>query len=417
MSGIIKSREITDAQISFVSLVDKAANKRQFLITKAEDATELAEWSTTGRIVKTDDDNHYVTGIVYEPLTEDAHGDFMSEDEVTKAAYWFAKNGNGSDLQHSFTAESGVTVVENWIAKSDFKIGNESIKKGTWLITTEITDEAIWEKIKKGEITGYSMGGKGKYSEEDVDLDKLSKSDEKVGILKRLASLLGVGTVEKGEVKEKYDSITRSASFWNAFNALEDTLYSYNWKSDSYEYENDSSKIKEALSDFSEIITSVLTADNAVKSINPFESVSKAGKTMSAKNKATLESIYESLGEFIKGCNPEEEQEEKMTKAEVKALVDESVAKALGKSEDMSEEATPDFIAETVNKAVAKALGNTQQETQDHTADISKMVNEAVEAAVAKAIEPIKQQTGYPANLNGDIQKQETKHHYLHGIL
>ncbi len=32
-----KAKEITDARISFVSLVDKAANKRPFLIVKNED--------------------------------------------------------------------------------------------------------------------------------------------------------------------------------------------------------------------------------------------------------------------------------------------------------------------------------------------------------------------------------------------
>ena len=35
MPKIAKAYAITDAKISFVSLVDKAANKKQFLITKS----------------------------------------------------------------------------------------------------------------------------------------------------------------------------------------------------------------------------------------------------------------------------------------------------------------------------------------------------------------------------------------------
>ena len=35
MSKIAKAYAITDAKISFVSLVNKAANKKQFLITKS----------------------------------------------------------------------------------------------------------------------------------------------------------------------------------------------------------------------------------------------------------------------------------------------------------------------------------------------------------------------------------------------
>ena len=37
MPKIAKAYAITDAKISFVSLVDKAANKKQFLITTSED--------------------------------------------------------------------------------------------------------------------------------------------------------------------------------------------------------------------------------------------------------------------------------------------------------------------------------------------------------------------------------------------
>ena len=36
-NAVEKAYEITDAKITFVSLVDRAANKRKFLLTKAED--------------------------------------------------------------------------------------------------------------------------------------------------------------------------------------------------------------------------------------------------------------------------------------------------------------------------------------------------------------------------------------------
>ena len=129
MNNVQKAIAITDAKISFVSLVDKAANKKQFLITKAENGQ--AQFSTYGRIVKTDTDRHFVTGIVYEPMTEDAHGNFMTEEEITKAAYWFAKNGDGVDLQHSFETieKSSVSVVESWVAKADFECGGEEVKQ------------------------------------------------------------------------------------------------------------------------------------------------------------------------------------------------------------------------------------------------------------------------------------------------
>ena len=154
MRKVEKAYEITDAKIQFVSLVDKAANKRQFLLKKADDGK--AAFTTYGRIVKADADNHYVTGIVYEPMAEDTHGNYMTEEEITKAAYWFAKNGDKVDLQHSFEPLDGATVVENWIAKADFEIDGEIVTKGTWLMTVEVTDETVWEGIEKGDITALA---------------------------------------------------------------------------------------------------------------------------------------------------------------------------------------------------------------------------------------------------------------------
>ena len=132
-NAVEKAYEITDAKITFVSLVDRAANKRKFLLTKAEDGK--ASFTTFGRIVKTDAQTHYVTGIVYEPMEEDTHGNYMTEAEIEKAAHWFAKNGNMVDLQHSFEPLDGASVVESWIAKADFEIEGQTVKKGTWLMT------------------------------------------------------------------------------------------------------------------------------------------------------------------------------------------------------------------------------------------------------------------------------------------
>ena len=98
--GLRKAYEITEAKIQFVSLVDKAANLRTFLLKK-EDGGKAA-FTTYGKILKADPENHYITGVVYEPMTEDSQGNFMTEAEITKAAYYFAKNSGQVDVQHSF---------------------------------------------------------------------------------------------------------------------------------------------------------------------------------------------------------------------------------------------------------------------------------------------------------------------------
>ena len=221
MSKIAKAYAITDAKISFVSLVNKAANKKQFLITKSENGA--ARFSTYGRILKMDSDSHFVTGIVYEPMVEDTQGNYMTEEEITKAAYWFAKNGNQVDLQHCFQKCDGAAVVESYVAKCDMEIEGENIKKGTWLMTMEISDNDVWESIQKGDITGFSMGGMGVYSEEDVELP-VEKQDEPKGLFRKLAKAMGFDVVEKGAVKTNFKRRVKEDNFYSAWYALRNTL-------------------------------------------------------------------------------------------------------------------------------------------------------------------------------------------------
>lgn len=458
--GLKKAYEITDAKIQFVSLVDKAANKRQFLIKK-EDGGK-ATFATYGRIVKADAENHYVTGVVYEPMAEDSHGNFMTEAEITKAAYWFAKNGNKVDLQHSFEPLDGASVVESWIAKADFDIDGETIKKGTWLMTVEVADESVWEGIEKGEITGFSMGGLGNYSEEDVELDNVSKQEtsEKKGLLKQLGKMLGLTVVEKGAMAERYEERSKGTLFWNAFNSLEEILYKHDPITGRYLYETDENKVRECLEEFSQIITSILTGGGSVtEAIQTDRPVEKAGKKMSGKNRETLKGIYESLGAFLREFDdpePEEtgdpedtkkadKEEKQVTKQEVEGIVEKAVEAALAKATNTaaktpeeeetaedetkkketvteakkkgggcvtkSDELTPEGITAMVEAAITKAL------EPQHESVTAEQVQEMITAAVAKAVDPVLKSRGLPTNLGGGVEKAAGEQHYLHGIL
>lgn len=379
MGEIMKTRSISDAQIQFVSLVDKAANKKSFLITKAEDGK--ASFSAYGKIVKTDTDSHYVTGIVYEPMTEDSQGDYMTEEEIRKAAHWFAKNGDGIDIQHNFEKFEKAEVVENWIAKADFEIGKEKIKKGTWLMTVEITDPDVWAAVEKGEITGFSMGGTGIYSEDDVDPDSLSKSEGK-SFFKKLAKMFGFEVVEKSEVAVRFKQKNKSEEFWNAFYSLQDTLFKRNSLTGDSEIETDSEKIKECLSDFSEIVQGILADDT--------DTVMKAGKTLSAKNIASLKSIYESIGKLLEEAG---ETEEKMTKAEVMDFIKNEIQKAesgSSKDSDKLDEKTKKFIVDTIKEVLAESQKN------------KSVTKEEVAEMVKSAMEPLYKARGIVTNLNGE---------------
>lgn len=418
-----KARAISDVKAQFVSLVDKAANKRSFLIIKAEKGQ--ASFCTYGKIIKQDDMNHYITGVVYEPMVEDAQGNYMTEEAITKAAYWFAKNGDCVDIQHSFEVFENASVVESWVAKSDFVIGDEEIKKGTWLMTIEVSDDAVWESVKKGEITGFSMGGVGKYSEEDIDLEALTKEKttekERRGIFKKFASLLGYEVVEKGVMADQFNQRIKYTAFWDAFYTLEDLLYRYNRMTDQWEFEKEESLITEALSEFSQIIQEILSENQAVaKSLATSNPIIKAGKKISGKNKETLTSIYESLGGFLSEF---EEEESEVTKQEVQEMIEKEVKKSSegigkqGEVEGLVELGNKETIQKMVDAAIAKALSteNTTEEAQETV--IQKSVTEMIEEAVMKAMEPILQSRGISNNLNSTETVQKSEPHYLAGIL
>ena len=444
-TSLRKACEITDAKIQYVSLVDKAANLRKFLLTKADDGK--ASFTTYGRILKTDAANHYVTGIVYEPMAEDSHGNYMTEAEITKAAYYFAKNGDKVDLQHSFEPLEGATVVETWIAKADFDIGGEAVKKGTWLMTVEVTDASVWESIEKGDITGFSMGGMGNYSEEDVELDDVTKQDSsgKKGLFKQLAEAFGFKVVEKGAMAELYEERSKGSLFWNAFNSLEEVLYAYDPITGRWRYESDEGKVRDCLEDFGGIITSILTGGQSItKAIMDDLPVEKAGKKMSAKNRETLASIHESLGAFLKEFDdPEPEgteepddtktkkEDKEVTKQEVQQIVDAAITKALGAAQEQAApETTPAAVEKTagegtapdtaitpeaIEKMVASAIEKAMQPKQETFT--MEQLPDMIEAAVAKAVEPVLKSRGLPSNLGSEPVEKQQEQHYLHGII
>lgn len=449
MPQIAKAYAITDAKIGFVSLVDKAANKKTFLITKADDGS--ATFTTYGRILKTDTENHFVTGIVYEPMVEDSQGNYMTEAEITKAAHWFMKNGGDVDLQHCFKKCDGADVVESYIAKCDMEIEGQEVKKGTWVMTMEITDANVWKSIQKGEITGFSMGGAGVYSEEDVDLSVVGKSEEPRGLLKKLAKAFGFDVVEKGAVKDYYHREVKETNFLQAWYALDNMLHR---KPDGgYGLTDDESAIREALTDFNDIVTEILASnDSIIKALQGEDSqkdgktkpgdregsdgrksdsgkkdgndIEKAGKSLSSKNLNAIKGIYDTLGDFLSEFDegePEEtanstvkKEDADMTNEEVQKLVSEEVAKAM------------EPITKQV-EAIAKGDGAEERGTEtspseDATAEsVAKMVGEEVAKAMEpmmKALEPVMKSRALPGNLNdaeGTVEKQEE--HFLHGIV
>ena len=234
-------REITNLIPSHVSIVDKAANKRSFLLTKSETAPNVSKHIEL--LVKEDDPQQIVYGIVYEPDVEDAHGDFMTAAEIEKAAHIFMKEYQNIDKQHDFTSEVG-KVIESYIAPADFEIGGQQVTKGSWVMAVKVEDE-MWGLIQKGEFTGFSLAGMAELIERSAPTE-----DSEKGLLHLMKSL--IRRVSKGEIKDDIEGARPLNDVNTAAWRFSDVVDSERWS-----WKPDISRIQSAYSDLGEYVNAL----------------------------------------------------------------------------------------------------------------------------------------------------------------
>lgn len=150
-------RILRNVDVSFISLVDKAANGKQ-IIFKSKNSP-APNFSKNISIIKVDEEKRLVYGTVYEPDVVDSQGDMASAEVIEKAAHSFLQklHNKNVDTQHDFVADDGA-VVESFILRSDDPLFPET-KKGSWVVAIKVAKDETWEAVKKGDITGLSMAG------------------------------------------------------------------------------------------------------------------------------------------------------------------------------------------------------------------------------------------------------------------
>ena len=98
------------------------------------------------------------TFVVLAPDEVDAHGDTISEEEIRKACFNFNEFCSSPANLFHMTPTAKYSFAESYVAPVDFQLDDKFIKKGTWLATIQVKDEALWELIESGDINGVSVG-------------------------------------------------------------------------------------------------------------------------------------------------------------------------------------------------------------------------------------------------------------------
>jgi len=138
---------------------------------------ESKEFKT--RFFKQDDEERIVYGIVLEPDVVDSQGDVIDKEEIRKAMHtwmeeyqlisYMHQDSSGNLLPLSAIEPDSSPILDSVRVIACFQApvtyydpeSGELIREGTWVLGTRIRDPMLWDKIKRGEITGYSIGGEG----------------------------------------------------------------------------------------------------------------------------------------------------------------------------------------------------------------------------------------------------------------
>ena len=155
---IIKDEQ-TDGVFA-VSLVEKPAIEENF-IALSKQQIEL----------KALDEKRIVMGAALIPnkkiyrRDKDKEFEIYFTDETVRRAseLVFMRNQHqNATLEHAVKL-SGMAIVESWIIedeqKDKSKVYGFDLPKGTWMITMKVMDDNIWEKVKNGEVKGFSIEG------------------------------------------------------------------------------------------------------------------------------------------------------------------------------------------------------------------------------------------------------------------
>lgn len=149
--GIAKAEQVVRAIIESTETLDGNApesttEERTIKIAKAAPTPEGGEL-------------RYVLGVVLEPESVDGQGDVYSADEIRRTAWGYMTNFRNVGLMHKGLVNGKVQLVESWIAPCNLTVDGTAIKAGSWLMGLHVADDAIWDQVKRGELTGLSIGG------------------------------------------------------------------------------------------------------------------------------------------------------------------------------------------------------------------------------------------------------------------
>ena len=136
-------------------------NKRKFKVAKSDDEKKIAfGWANVS--IRTDGE-----------VIEDWQNDIVEPEELEQAAYNFVELYREGGEMHE---RGGVAILIESVVFTEEKIKAMGIAEGTvpigWWIGFKVLDDDVWEKVKDGTYSMFSIEGEAERVEvEDEDTD------------------------------------------------------------------------------------------------------------------------------------------------------------------------------------------------------------------------------------------------------
>jgi len=125
--------------------------------------SEDAHYDVAGTIFKVDEEQRIVYGWASvisengEPVT-DTQGDVIGPDELTKAVNDFMLEDRVGKVMHE--GDRTGTIVHSFPITKEIAsaLGIQTDREG-WAVGYYVADDEVWERVKDGDFTGFSIGG------------------------------------------------------------------------------------------------------------------------------------------------------------------------------------------------------------------------------------------------------------------
>lgn len=192
-----------DSETYAISLVESPAIEEELIALEKQEPV---------KIQLSNDEKHLVYSAVLIPekpiYRRNADGEEyyleFSKESIEKMSQEFMKEYRQAEItvDHEDIAPE-VTVVETWLKTDLYKdksvaLGlNESLPIGTWFAGMKVNNVEVWDRIKAGELKGFSV-------ESMVSLEEFNKVEENKEIMENIVDNMGFWKKMKDVLKEVF---------------------------------------------------------------------------------------------------------------------------------------------------------------------------------------------------------------------